>query len=326
VGFFIFQEIKRMAIHIISGVPGAGKTYYAIHHLVTHHFEKKSGQYFLKPGRLLVSNIDNLHLDHVPLSHAMADKSVEQYFNVEYQKKIAQKHKQIVYLLDEAQQFFHRRFYDKDVFFYFQYHRHLGHDIYLITQNTRNLPQELQALCELEIYAVRRSLSIAGEFKYNVLSNREIVDHKLLRKKKEIFGLYTSFQNATAEKVVNPFRKYAVALLIFIAVVFIFFKRIIYAKFYTQKPEQKKHEKTTDISKHISHDIIPDDKYITIPIRNYIRVSGKVVKVYSPFNRCFISPADFPYPLYATENRVFFQIKKSVYDRVMSQQEKSDNT
>jgi zona occludens toxin len=208
-----------MAIYFITGVPGAGKTFYAVNHLVKNYcyYDRQSRAYRLKDKYTLISNIEELALNHKNLKEILEDNkmSIESFFRKDFQEKISKKYKNIIYFLDEAQQHFHRRFYDKESFFYFQYHRHLGHNIYLITQDRSLLPKEINTLCESEIRAVKRSLSVFGEFKYNVLSNKEIIDRKVLKKNERVFELYKSQQNEESEKIKNPLVKYLVAILIF---------------------------------------------------------------------------------------------------------------
>lgn len=62
---------------------------------------------------------------------------------------------------------------DVDVFLFFLMHRHLGCDIYLITQDTRCLAKELQQLSEYVIKAVRHSNSIGKSFTYKFYSGDE---------------------------------------------------------------------------------------------------------------------------------------------------------
>jgi len=97
------------------------------------------------------------------------------------------------------------------VFYFFQYHRHLGLDIYLITQNEKLLPLQLVTLSEFVIHSQPRSTSIIGELKYVVKISGENVDRKVLKPKQEIFDLYCSMSNKEVEKVSNPFKKYAIA-------------------------------------------------------------------------------------------------------------------
>ncbi|MBW2635708.1 MAG: DUF2075 domain-containing protein, partial [Deltaproteobacteria bacterium] len=175
-----------MAIRVITGVPGSGKTYLAVHHLLENYFKwsKDRQEYIKKPNfedLTIITNIDGFMLDHINLNDALkkANVNIETFFTKDYQEKITEKYNKIIYIIDEAQQYFHRRFYNKDVFYYFEYHRHLGHDIYIVTQDRLLIPKDLYLLAELELRAVKRSLSLGGELKYKKLSNNEIMGHKV---------------------------------------------------------------------------------------------------------------------------------------------------
>ena len=198
-----------MAIRIITGAPGGGKTFYAVKHLRDNYLTK-AGK--VKKGHTIISNVEGLKVPHIDLDEAIkaSKKDVNGFFTVDYQKKITEKYPGIVYMIDEAQKYFHKRFYDKESFFYFQYHRHIGHDIYLICQSSVSIPTDLRVLAEHEIHAVPRMLSIFGEFKYRVISGNQTVDHKMLRKNKAVFRLYKSMDYNESEKIRNPFIKYGI--------------------------------------------------------------------------------------------------------------------
>ena len=207
-------------IRIISGKPGGGKSYYAVKHLRDNHYHNKKGDgvYYPKNGVTVFSNINELKLEHKNIDDILKNISVEEFFSKDYQEKITKKYPKVVYFIDEAQFYFHKKFYDKDVFFYFQTHRHLGHDIYLITQNPSLMPSQIVSLAEFEIVAQSRSVSLFGELKYLIKTQGEIVDRKLLKKDKAIFALYKSMLAEETEPPKNPFIKYLVMLLVLFGV------------------------------------------------------------------------------------------------------------
>lgn len=127
--------------------------------------------------------------------------------------------KRIIIAVDECQRYFHRRFYDREAFFAFEYHGHFGIDIYLISHNSSKLAPDIVNLLEYEIRAVPRSYSIGG-FNYLEKQGYEVFGRKFLRKKKEIFDLYRSQFAAESEKIKRPMTKYffGVALMACLAV------------------------------------------------------------------------------------------------------------
>ena len=214
-----------MAIRIITGKPGSGKTFYAVKHIRDNYFHPKNEKWLKNKDVTIISNIHHLKLKHKNLDDILKEENIdfEQFFCNDFQKKYAAGEK-LIYFIDECQQYLHKRFYNKEVFYYFQTHRHLGHDIYLITQNINLIPIQIKELAETEIHALPRNISFFGEFKYTVKSNNENIDKKFLKKDKKIFHLYQSFKNEEIEKIGNPLIKYVLAsIIIFLGAGFLFY-------------------------------------------------------------------------------------------------------
>jgi hypothetical protein len=212
-------------IRLVTGNPGAGKTYHAVRHMVNEYFtyDKDSDMYFKKKEKkdvTIFANIEGLQLDHIDLKEAIerSGKGVEGFFTEGYQKQISKKYKKIVYIIDECQRYFPKRFKETETMFYFEYHRHLGHDIYLISQDRFRVCREISSLADFEIRAVKRTLSIFGEMKYNVLSDGEIIDRKVVKPNKRIFKLYKSMVATENEKIKNPFLKYIIVPILSLAI------------------------------------------------------------------------------------------------------------
>lgn len=125
-----------MAIYSVTGKPGSGKSFWAVHHLVTKYFNWNEihREFLPKFGAALVTNLDKLRLDHYELDE-MIDKAggVNKFFTVDYQREVLKRFIRIVYIIDEAGKYFPPGFKDEKVLFFFQYHRHLGIDVYLIS-------------------------------------------------------------------------------------------------------------------------------------------------------------------------------------------------
>ena len=233
-----------MALRIISGVPGSGKTYFAVKHLVDKYCQLDGDSYKLKTTRvLIVSNIDSLKLPHVSLDDLVNRHGLKKVFSIDYNKALLSQYSSVIYVIDEAQRYFHRRYYDKDVFYFFQYHRHLGIDIYLIVQDFRSLPREIRSLAEYEIKALRRSSSILGEFRYNYCVGSDVIDKKVFKPNKSIFALYSSMMATELEAPKrSPFIKY---LPLFFFPVFLF-AYLFYSSFIS--PYRHSHSSSSVVS------------------------------------------------------------------------------
>ncbi len=210
-----------MAIRVIGGIPGAGKTYYAIWHLLQKYFhwsEDVDEYVAVDPSVRVIHNIDSLLLGESLEPLIEAAGGVTTFFTRKYQEDNFPG--RVVYLIDEAQRLFDSRFHDKEVFYFFQYHRHLGQDIYLIVQDESHLAKGLRNLAEYYIRAVRRSLSLFGGFRYKFFDSPdsgEAFRTKSLRRDRRIFRLYSSMVAEEFEKIGSIPRRFVFIFLLLIA-------------------------------------------------------------------------------------------------------------
>jgi Zonula occludens toxin len=110
---------------------------------------------------------------------------------------------QLFYMINGAQSgnYFHRKCYNANVLLFFQMHRHLGCDIYLITQDVRCLARELQKLAEYVIKTVRRLNSIGKSFTYKFYSGDECFKTKRIKQDQKVFKMYRSMIIGKGEKI-----------------------------------------------------------------------------------------------------------------------------
>ncbi len=245
-----------MALRVIEGVPGSGKTFYAVWHLAVTYFKKVphytfiqvffytifpflrppvEQEYILAKDCLIITNIDNFKPDHVDLAseikkagdiahQALVDDTslsdrerdrkldqldpVAEFFSYSYQEQYKQGKSSLVYVIDEAQVYFRKgqekALKEKEVYRYFEYHRHWGQDIYLVTQNIKKLPSDIVYLPEYTITAVPRIRSIGAGFRYHWMASGERIKTEVRRKDQAVFALYKSMDVAEQEKIRNP--------------------------------------------------------------------------------------------------------------------------
>ncbi len=228
-----------MAIRVIEGVPGSGKTFYAVWHLAKNYFkkDKKTGVYTLFQDCTIITNIDGFKPDHVDLSSEIVEAGllaracleatrisstqlatalsaidpVAEFFSYDYQSEYKKDKPQLVYVIDEAQRYFRkgadRSLKEKGVFDYFEYARHWGQDIYLVTQNVKKLPPDIVHLPEYIISAMPRVRSIGLGFKYHWISSGQVIKREVRRPDKAVFALYKSMDVSEGEKIKNPMLK-----------------------------------------------------------------------------------------------------------------------
>lgn len=213
-----------MAVRIVEGVPGAGKTYFAVHHLLHTYFDWNDDlvKWVLKSefaDLVLITNIDSFDFALSLEDLLEQNGGIENFFTYEFQASF-HAGKKIVYLIDEAQGLFPYKLYAPKVFLYFQKHRHLGHDVYLITQDADHLAKGLRTLAEFHVRAARRTLSVAGEFRYRFVDpvTDDCWKTKVLRRDGRIFNFYRSMTGHETEKLGSAPRRFIMitaALLLF---------------------------------------------------------------------------------------------------------------
>lgn len=203
-------------IIFITGTPGAGKTYYSVLRMLDD---------LKKDSVLVVSNIDGVSKEKFEfylgksvnfmtfdefLSFALSlvnmryDGNYRNAFltilNVDYWKKYIipalyqQGIKKVTFYLDEFQSIIDE---DTDLTqpqkFFFDYHRHLGIDIYIITQSIQRMSKAIRNLVEVELRLVSlRMFGLESFFVLKTLIGGVPVKKKVMKYKPEIFALYRS--------------------------------------------------------------------------------------------------------------------------------------
>jgi len=241
-----------MALYLITGQPGAGKTYYALQDVLKRYYNYNDGQYEKRPDApILVTNMEGLSIEHENLEEIAGKMgvTVPKFFTCEIQDKIHKKYPKVVYIIDEAQQYYRGKYYDGDVFYYFERIRHYGDDCYLIAHTRYKIPKDIYGVVEKEIRAIRRSLNIIGELKYNILVDVEKIGMEVLRKDKRVMASYKTADTNESIKMNSPYRKYVIIGLLMILVMIpltarssIVKKMFIKEKTKTEKNEDKKIE------------------------------------------------------------------------------------
>jgi zona occludens toxin (predicted ATPase) len=207
-----------MAIVFITGTPGAGKSYYAVKRIVED---------LKKDTNLVVSNIDGL--DRAKLSFYLGKEvnnlwTLDEFLatalsfcnlhydgnyrnafltvlNVDYWKRfILPKlfgelgYRKVIFYLDEFQSII-----DEDTEltqlqkFFFDYHRHLGLDFYIITQSIQRMNKAIRNLVEIELRLINlRIFGISNMVVLKTIIGGVPVKKTVIKYDPKIFALYRS--------------------------------------------------------------------------------------------------------------------------------------
>jgi len=202
-------------IQILTGVPGGGKSYYAVYRILD----------LLKDGEIVVHNIHGLtderatswDFGQMPLD---ADSLFKEFDLLRLAKNVPPE-TLIHVFIDEAQRFWPYEYKDSRGVFFFDFHRHHGLNITLITQDIKKISIKISTLAEQEIRAVKPMFQLTPGFQYNLLSSGEMFGKERLPKKPEVFAAYTSFLAGSGKAKKSKYA-YAIPVVIVFAVVMFF--------------------------------------------------------------------------------------------------------
>lgn len=235
---------------LLVGTPGSGKTLYAIDKIIKINcFEAPEFNHIqviynnisgFKFEKYLDSKVLNLKLDfnnfyiHLKFLYSLFLKNQNNDDLDEILKKYCIENNiyNAYFIIDEAHNFFDNQ--DKIKNWWFTYHRHLNHEILLITQNKTLINTQYRNIPELFIKAQPRSKAIST----NVLRYFNYTDYKMLQKfsiteiKTDLsyFDLYTS-GNLSKQKLQG--KKLLIFFFSMIVLAIILFFYLIYTFFFT---------------------------------------------------------------------------------------------
>jgi len=206
----------------ITGKLGSGKTYWIVNYIIEKYYVWKEEifQYVPKGKVRVVTNIDGLLIDHVNLNDEIERIGIDKVFDKSYVDRDGN----TIFIIDEAQNIFHRKYYDKNVFYFFQTSRHYGVDVLLITQDVDSLCKEIKILQEYEIRAEDRSRRPKNTFVYRYISGEDNFKRQLIKFDIKKAMLYRSRLKEESEKVPNVWMRYVVYACLILIVTFVGFK------------------------------------------------------------------------------------------------------
>ncbi|MCP4113262.1 MAG: hypothetical protein GY749_48325 [Desulfobacteraceae bacterium] len=190
-------------ITLVTGKPGSGKSFLSVWLMSRYYSCDKDGWYLkdIHSGKLIITNIkgfslpDSLNLDELIEASGGREKFFE-YNNMKLLTEALKKKynkKRIIIAVDECQRFFPNSFRSVEGIYYFDYHRHIGHSIYLITQHRNKIAMGIRVLADREFNAKNPNMFLMkNKFRYDILESGTVFQSKTIGIDPEIFDLYKS--------------------------------------------------------------------------------------------------------------------------------------
>ena len=264
-------------ILFLTGVPGSGKTYKAVDYIYNNFsdfkgaIKDKKNDYkncYTNINELktdLLQNVKKLDFDDlktklIELHTIYKDKNKNDNDLIEKCKEF-DLYKSL-FIIDECHNFFDTN--DKVLIWWFSYHRHLFHNIYLITQNLSLVYTKYKSFSEFFYKAKPSSVSIFDKtFKYDVfigsrMSLKDKSHIEKLPKNKEVFEIYQSGDKVGSTNVVRKFLYLSLVALVFLIAIFYYITSSM-----SPAPTKTEDNNSTNIQTTINQTIINEDKKIT---------------------------------------------------------------
>jgi len=229
-------------LSIITGVPGSGKSYYAVNKIVDvlKHPESvvlsnvkgfrfdKYKRYFqyietktIHYGMALMN-----HGEYIDITEDILNEGIN-FFTVQRFEKIREKYsdKRIYIFIDEAQRYFPPFLKNSEVIYFFDWHRHNGLEIYLMTQHISKISKQITENKASEIRAVNERYRPNGAFIYKEIDDTLVIGRQIIKAERKIYNLYKSFDyESTAKKSIPKF--------VYLVPIFIIFSILSAIKFF----------------------------------------------------------------------------------------------
>jgi hypothetical protein len=198
-------------IWVLTGVPGSGKTYFAVD-MINDLLQKlkkkekindKEAQEKIK----VLHNVDGLKVGTV-LDTFCAERDLDLItpFTDHYHKD-NEEFRGWLFVVDECQTLFPKNMRNEQVQRFFQMHRHYGIDVVLLSQDYKLICPAISLLSEFQYRAVSDTANpLPATFMYKQMIGYEEIGRKFKIKKKQVFNLYKTadFDQKKVKKKARP--------------------------------------------------------------------------------------------------------------------------
>jgi len=230
-------------VTLVVGFPGSGKSYYAVDKIYNLLSNEKIEEY--KNIDVIYSNINGIKFDTFPSAKLEFKKfDIDDFYRyltqcyslyvmnknkdsvddilIEFSKKSNYHNCLIVF--DECHDFFTQQ--DKVKIFWLTYHRHLFHEIILLTQNKTLIHSKYRAIPEIFIEAQARSKKLfANTLTYKkyasfAMRTADYFGKDSLKTKDEVFALYQSGNKSSQKSILHKYIFLGVVSVLLVGLVF----------------------------------------------------------------------------------------------------------
>ncbi len=229
-------------VSLVVGFPGSGKSYYAIDKIVNVLENKDKLSQELE---VIYTNINGVKFEEFPQSTIKFKKlNIEDFFAYltacyslyelhknedsvdDYLVKFSKEkgYYKTYIIFDECHDFFTPQ--DKVKIFWLTYHRHLFHEIILLTQNKSLIHSKYRAIPEIFIEAQPRSKKLSNSsltyksYASFAMRKSDMFDKFSVKTKSEVFALYQSGNKSNQKSILVKFIGYLVVGIIIAALLF----------------------------------------------------------------------------------------------------------
>lgn len=280
----------------ITGVPGSGKSYKAVKHIYDNFVKEKTDKYiycYTNINQFDFSVSDDIRpLDFDDLKQKLTIL-YQMYKNKATDEELNEKAKELeiykcLFVIDEAQNYFQTK--DEILVWWLTYHRHLYHDIFLITQNLALIDRKYKPLAEFFYKAVPASLRLNKKvFKY-----RTYVDSRMtkaseagvekLKFDENIIKLYHSGDVVKAPNFILRFLTFSFIILLLLLIAFYFYKSSL-----ESNSNENNHQSSATTQQIPKNTHIQEPKPIKIKKDNYLDDYKYYYQIVCFKNKCIVN-------------------------------------
>lgn len=195
-----------MGIRLFTGRPGSGKSYRVVDLLMG-----ECDKYYV------FHNIDGLKEYMFANGEYIKNwTEIKGFLSLQKQKEICSYIKEkynrsVLVIVDEAQSHgFNQR--NPVLLDWLSYHRHLGQDIWLVSQSSGSIAKDYYDRIEYEVRAKRGIAT--NQFVYQHMVEKEVYKTIRVSPKKALFAAYQSFEQGEVKKKTTPLLMYGIVLIV----------------------------------------------------------------------------------------------------------------